>query len=388
MKKLILSITLFFSVFPMLVFALNDPATDNLATNAKSALIMEASTGKIVFEKNIHERYAPASMTKMMSLLLIMENIEEGKLSWDEEITTSAHASSMGGSQIFLQVGEKMSVRDLIRGIAIASGNDATVALAEKIGGTEEGFVKMMNDKAKALGLKNTNFKNAVGLDEENHYSSAYDMAVIASNLVKYEKILEYTGTYEGYLREGTDRKFWLVNTNKLVRFYQGVDGLKTGYTNEAGYCLTATAKKDNMRLITVVMGYPTANQRNSETSAMLDYGFNSYYIENLISTKTSLGKIELLKGDIQNVDIIPLESVNILNKKTDSKRNVDYRIETYKVEAPIKVGDVVGKLKVIENDKVINEIDLTVSENVKKANLFKLYYRYLEMILTGNNLY
>lgn len=388
MKKLILSITLFFSAFPMLVFALNDPATDNLATNAKSALIMEASTGKIVFEKNIHERYAPASMTKMMSLLLIMENIEEGKLSWDEEITTSAHASSMGGSQIFLQVGEKMSVRDLIRGIAIASGNDATVALAEKIGGTEEGFVKMMNDKAKVLGLKNTNFKNAVGLDEENHYSSAYDMAVIASNLVKYEKILEYTGTYEGYLREGTDRKFWLVNTNKLVRFYQGVDGLKTGYTNEAGYCLTATAKKDNMRLITVVMGYPTANQRNSETSAMLDYGFNSYYIENLISTKTSLGKIELLKGDIQNVDIIPLESVNILNKKTDSKRNVDYRIETYKVEAPIKVGDVVGKLKVIENDKVINEIDLTVSENVNKANLFKLYYRYLEMILTGSNLY
>lgn len=388
MKKLILSITLFFSAFPMLVFALNDPATDNLATNAKSALIMEASTGKIVFEKNIHERYAPASMTKMMSLLLIMENIEEGKLSWDEEITTSVHASSMGGSQIFLQVGEKMSVRDLIRGIAIASGNDATVALAEKIGGTEEGFVKMMNDKAKVLGLKNTNFKNAVGLDEENHYSSAYDMAVIASNLVKYEKILEYTGTYEGYLREGTDRKFWLVNTNKLVRFYQGVDGLKTGYTNEAGYCLTATAKKDNMRLITVVMGYPTANQRNSETSAMLDYGFNSYYIENLISTKTSLGKIELLKGDIQNVDIIPLESINILNKKTDSKRNVDYSIETYKVEAPIKVGDVVGKLKVIENDKVINEIDLTVSENVNKANLFKLYYRYLEMILTGSNLY
>lgn len=217
MKKLILSITLFFSAFPMLVFALNDPATDNLATNAKSALIMEASTGKIVFEKNIHERYAPASMTKMMSLLLIMENIEEGKLSWNEEITTSAHASSMGGSQIFLQVGEKMSVRDLIRGIAIASGNDATVALAEKIGGTEEGFVKMMNDKAKALGLKNTNFKNAVGLDEENHYSSAYDMAVIASNLVKHEKILEYTGTYEGYLREGTDRKFWLVNTNKPV---------------------------------------------------------------------------------------------------------------------------------------------------------------------------
>lgn len=221
MKKLILSITLFFSAFPMIVFALNDPATDNLATNAKSALIMEASTGKIVFEKNIHERYAPASMTKMMSLLLIMENIEEGKLSWDEEITTSAHASSMGGSQIFLQVGEKMSVRDLIRGIAIASGNDATVALAEKIGGTEEGFVKMMNDKAKALGLKNTNFKNAVGLDEENHYSSAYDMAVIASNLVKHEKILEYTGTYEGYLREGTDRKFWLVNTNKVVfKFY------------------------------------------------------------------------------------------------------------------------------------------------------------------------
>lgn len=215
MKKLLI-IGFMMCMLPCLVYA-EEKSTLNLAPNAKSAMMIEASTGEIIFEKNSHERLAPASMTKMMSLLLIMENIENGNLKWDEMITASSNASSMGGSQIFLQTGEQMSVRDLVRGIAIASGNDATVALAERIGGTEDEFVKMMNEKAKELGLKDTNFKNSVGLDEENHYSSAYDMAIIASHLVKHEEILEYTGTYEGYLREGTDRKFWLVNTNKPV---------------------------------------------------------------------------------------------------------------------------------------------------------------------------
>lgn len=189
----------------------------NLTENAKGAIMIEATTGKIIYEKNSDEQMPMASMTKMMTLLLIMEEIEKGNLKWDEMVTASAHAASMGGSQIFLEVGEQMTVEDLVKGICIGSGNDASVAMAERIGGTEENFVKMMNDKVKELGLKNTNFENACGLDSDNHYSSANDMAFIAKELVKYEKILEFTGTYEDYLRKNTENSFWLVNTNKVV---------------------------------------------------------------------------------------------------------------------------------------------------------------------------
>ena len=234
----------------------------------------------------IRDRLPMASMTKMMTLLIIMENIENGNIKWSDSVITSEHAASMGGSQIFLEVGEEMTVEELVKGICIASGNDAAVAMAEKIGGTEEEFVKLMNKKAKELQLKNTNFTNACGLDSDNHYSSAHDMAIIGKELVKYDKILEYTGTYEDYLRKNTDKSFWLVNTNKLVRYYKGVDGLKTGYTEKAGFCITTTAKKDNMRLITVVMGEPSTKIRNAETTSMLDYGFNTYKIDTVASSK------------------------------------------------------------------------------------------------------
>lgn len=196
----------------------------NLAQNAKSAILMEASTGEIIFEKNSHEKLHPASMTKMMSMLLILENIEKGVINWDDIVTVSSNASSMGGSQILLETNEQMSVSDLFKGIAVASGNDAVVAMAEKIAGTEEEFVNMMNKRSAELGLADTNFKNCHGLDDANHYSSASDMAKIAFELVKHEKLFEYTSIYEDYLREGTDRKFWLVNTNKVVyKFYNKI---------------------------------------------------------------------------------------------------------------------------------------------------------------------
>lgn len=228
---------------------------DGLLTDGKSAILIEASTGKVLYQKNAHDRYAPASMTKIMSMILIMEAIEDGKLKWTDTLVASEHAASMGGSQIFLQPNEKMKVKDLFKAVAIGSANDATVVFAENIAGTEENFVKKMNAKAKELGLKDTNFKNAVGLDEANHYSSAYDMARMAQELVKHEKIFEFTTIYEDYLRQNTDNKFWLVNTNKLIKTYEGADGLKTGYTKEAGYCLTATANKNRMRLIATIMG-------------------------------------------------------------------------------------------------------------------------------------
>ena len=380
MKKFFM-LSIIFMFIPLTIKA----ETVDLAPNATSAIIIEASTGTIIYNKNEHEKLALASMTKMMWLLLIMEQIEKGNLKWDEKVTASANASSMGGSQIFLETGEQMTVEELVKGISIASGNDAMVAMAERIAGTEEAFVELMNKKASELGLKNTNFKNCTGLDTENHYSSANDMALIAKELVKHDKILEFSGTYEDYIREGTDKSFWLVNTNKLVRFYQGVDGLKTGYTTNAGYCLTATAKKDGMRIITVVMNEPNSNTRNSETTAMLDYGFNMYGMEQLLNKDNVLGKIKVDLGEKEYVEVVPKEEVNILNNKNSSKRNVTYKVELNDVKAPIAKGDTVGKINVIENNKTIMTVDVTVKEDIDKANILISYLRNLKNIVSGN---
>ena len=241
-----------------------------------------------------------------------------------------------------------------------------------------------MNDRAKELGLNNTNFKNSTGLDAENHYSTAYDMSVIARELVKHKKILEFTGTYEDYLRKDSASPFWLVNTNRLVRFYQGVDGLKTGYTKEAGYCLTSTAEKDNMRLITVVMNEPSTQIRNGETSSMLDYGFNMYSVNKILDTDTSLQKSKVELGNDLEVEIVPTEEVKILNNKNSDERNVTYELELNTIKAPVKKGDIVGKIKVYEDNKVINEINATVKYDVDKANIFKIYYRNLKNLFKG----
>lgn len=360
-------------------------ADEDLTPNAKSAIMIEASTGEILFQKNKDEKLAPASMTKMMSMLLIMEEIEKGTLKWDEMITASEKASSMGGSQIFLKAGEKMSVTDMLKGIAIASGNDATVAMAERISGSEEEFVKKMNDKARKLGLSNTNFANATGLTADNHYSTANDMSLIARELVKHEKILEFTGTYEDYLRKDTKSPFWLVNTNRLVRFYSGVDGLKTGFTNEAGYCLTSTAKRDNMRLITVVMNEPDISKRSSDTSRMLDYGFNTYMVKNIIDDKSIIDKAKVELGKIKEIDIIAKDKITVLSKKSEEERNITYKANIDKLVAPIKKGDKVGTIDIIEDNKVIGVVDATVKENIDKANIFVIFYRNLKDTFRGN---
>ena len=355
-----------------------------LAENAKSAILIEASTGEIIFEKNSHEKREPASMTKMMSMLIILESIENGIISWDEMVTVSANASGMGGSQILLETNEQMSVSDLFKGIAVASGNDAVVALAEKIAGTQDMFVDMMNKKVSELGLTETNFKNAHGLHEANHYSSAYDMALIAKELVKHEKLFDYTSIYEDYLRENTDKKIWLVNTNKLVRFYQGVDGLKTGYTKEAGYCLTATAKKNNMRIIALVMGEEDSGVRNKEVTEMLDYAYAQYEIEEVLSKDSILDNVKVSKGKKQYVDIIPLESITYLNKKTDKKKTNTFELNVNNIDAPVKVGDKVGEL-IIKEDNNERRVNVTVKEDVEKANIFIVFLRNIQQIITGN---
>jgi len=356
-----------------------------LSQNAKSAILIEESTGEIIYEYNSHEKLEPASMTKMMSLVLIMEAIEKGVIKENQMITVSENASSMGGSQILLETGEEMSVDDLLKGITIASGNDAVVALAEAIAGTEENFVKMMNDKLKEMGLKDSNFKNCHGLDEEGHYSSAYDMAFIAKELVKHQKILDYSSIYETYLREGTDKKIWLVNTNKLVRFKAGVDGLKTGYTEGAGYCLTATMKKDGMRVIATVMGEPSSQIRNSEVSSMLDYAFAQLGLKRILSKDSVVETINLPKAKIDEIKIVPSKDVNVLYKKIDGEITPTYEIKINDLKLPIKKGDTVGKLYVKNDNKTINTIDLTVKEDVEKCNLFELYFKNLKNIMSGN---
>lgn len=381
--KLKIKFMLFIMFFSVITVVKADEV--DLAKNAKSAILIEASTGEIMWEKNAHEKLAPASMTKMMSMLLVVESIDKGNLKWDQMITVSENASKMGGSQILLETGEQMSVEDLFKGVAVASGNDAVVALGEAIGGSEEMFVKMMNDRAKELGLTETNFKNPHGLDEENHYSSAHDMAMIGKELVKHKKVLEYTGIYEDYLRKGTSKEFWLVNTNKLVRFFKGVDGLKTGYTDTAGYCLTATIEKDGMRLISVVMGEPEATTRSSETTGLINYGFSMYSLEKMLTTSSNLGNAKVYQGENEYVTLQPLKDVSILNNKNKEKRNVTYTLDIKTIKAPVKKGEIVGKLNVIENGKTIDKIDVTVKENVKKATLIKMYLRNLKKILSGS---
>ena len=375
---------IFIFFLTIVLFIGNVLADDLFAPSASSAILLEPVTGEIIYEKNSHERLKPASMTKMMTLLLTFEAIEEGKLKLNDEVIVSMNASGMGGSQILLETGEKITVDNLIKGVAIASGNDAAVALAEKIGGTENYFVELMNNKVKELGLKDTVFKNSHGIDEDGHFSSAYDMAHIARELLKHEKILEYTSIYEMYLRENTDRKVWLVNTNKLVRFYDYIDGLKTGYTSGAGYCITLTGIQNGMRMVAVTMNEPSIDLRNKETLGLLDYGFAQYEMETLLTKDSVVATEPISKSIKRRTDIVPMEDIKILNKKMQNKKNVTYKIEIEKLEAPILNGDQIGKIVLYENDKETRTIGLTVKENIDKANIFELYFRNVKELLTG----
>lgn len=348
-------------------------AEEDLLKNGKAGILIEANSGEILFEKNKDERVAVASMTKMVSLIIIMEHLENGSLTLDEIVTASKNASGMGGSQIYLDTGEKMSVKDLIKGITMASANDATVAMAERIAGSENKFVELMNAKVKELGLKNTHFVNATGLDEEDHYSSAYDMAMIAKELLNHEQILDFTSVYEDYLRVDTPNKFWLVNTNKLVRLYEGADGLKTGFTDNAGYCMAVTAKRDDMRLIAIVLGETKGSVRNEETASLLDYGFNVYKVLKLKEKDSVIDKIKFDKSNRDEVNIYLEKDANVLMKQSDNATGYDTEIKLENVKLPLKEGDVVGKLLIKKENKVIDEVSLIVKEEVHSKSFLEL---------------
>lgn len=371
----------FFYIKP--IFAEEQNNELDLAKDAKAAILLERDTGQILFEKNAHEKLPPASMTKVMTLLLIMEAIDDGRLKLDEQVTVSERASSMGGSQVFLEAGEQMSVEDLIKAIAIASANDASVALAEQIAGSEKAFVKMMNDKVKELKLENTMFQNSSGLPAKDHYSTAYDMAVIAKELLKYENVLEYTSIYEDYLRKGEENEFWLVNTNKLVRFYDYVDGLKTGYTSEAKFCLTATAEKDDMRVVTVVMGADTAKNRNAMTMNLIDYAFSHYEVEKLFGQDEKITDIRNVQTEKLSYDVKTRYPVSLLHKKGEKSSNFyETQVKINKdINVPMKKGEEVGTLIVKKDDEIVLETPLIIDEDMEKATLFTLFKRSLKNI-------
>ena len=374
-------------LFPICVSAEGENETE-LIPGAVSGVLMEANSGEIVFQKEMDKEVSVASMTKMVAQILILDAIRNEKISWDDVVTVSQNAADMGGSQIYLSVGEKISIRDLMKGISMASANDATVQMAEVLAGSEVAFVKLMNEKVQDLGLKHTVFKNCTGLDEEGHYSSAYDMAMIARELVvNYPEILEFSSVYEDYLRENTENKFWLVNTNKLVRFYEGADGLKTGHTDAAKYCLAATAKKEDLRFIAIVLGEEDSKVRNQEVMSLLDYGFNHYQM-NLIKSKDQvLKKIPVDKATKTEISLVPVHDIGVLSKKSDNSRKYTYDVEVNSFKFPVKEGDIVGKVVVKDKDKnkKITSVDLTVLEDIDSLSYIELFYKGFKDLFSGN---
>lgn len=377
MKKIL------FIIFSIFVFTFKTNA-EELQLNAKSAILIEASTGNVIYEKNADEKLSPASMTKIMSLILIMEQIESGKLNKNDDVTVSKEASSMGGSQVFINEGEVYKVDELLKGIAIASANDAVVALSEKVSGTKEKFVENMNEKAKKLNLSNTYFKNPHGIDEEGHFSSARDMSIMAKELISHEDILNYTKRYEDYFKKKDGSQIWLVNTNKLVKFYEGMDGLKTGYTKNAGYCLTATAKRNNLRLISVVMGEDSIENRTEDTLKLLNYGFNTIKKEILLDANKKIDTISIDYSKNKKVDVYIKKSIVRVNSINNDKVKYTYNLNYNNINIPLKKNSKVGTIIVKTSDNKMYKEDLIIKENIEKQSFVSIYKNIIGIISNG----
>ena len=379
LKKFLALLLVLPLVLSMAVFSVNAGDVDGKLISAiapvvdcKSAILMEASTGQILYEQNADEALPPASVTKIMTLLLVMEAIEAGKIKYTDMVTASAHACSMGGSQIYLKEGEQMTVEDMIKSVVISSANDAAVALAEHIAGSEETFVSQMNARAKELGMKNTNFENTNGLDDtaQNHVTSARDIAVMSRELIKHEKITEYSSIWMDTIRNG---QFGLTNTNRLVRFYKGATGLKTGSTSKAGFCISATAERDGMTLICVIMAAPTRDIRNSAATALLDWGFANHSVYN--SPEIMLNDVRVTGGKKSECTLIYDNFSAVVDKTSVSK--IEYSLELPEsVPAPVKKGDKIGCVKYAINGSEVGSVDILIGENIDKIGFFDVLLR------------
>ena len=356
----------------------NVKALDNDVTpNARAAILIEANSKQVLYDKNSSEKLYPASTTKIMTMILMFEAIRDKKLSFEDKITTSKYAASMGGSQVYLEQGESMSLKDMFKSIAIASANDASVAVAEHIAGSIDKFVTMMNDKAKELNLKNTHFKNATGLHDDDHYTCAHDLALMTAYLIQIggEDLLNVTSLYDSYIREDTKQSFWLVNTNKLLKLYDGVDGLKTGYTKEAGYCLVTTVKRNNQRIIGVLMKESAPKTRNEEMCSMLDYGFNNYKQEIIFKKDTVIEKHVIDKMENLTIDVKCKQDIAFTTAKNSNDKYTTEII--YKDDLlPIKKGDVVGTLIVTIDGKEAGSYELYSDNDANKATYFSKLFK------------
>lgn len=381
MLKKLIAFTLTLSLFTASVYA-EPPAID-----AKSYILMEASTGTILSESNSDEPLPPASVTKIMTLLLIYDAVNSGKIKWEDMVSVSEHAASMGGSQIFLEPNEQQSVETLTKSIAIASANDAAVAMAEFIAGSEESFVNMMNEKAKEIGMKNATFVNACGLDTEGHKMSAKDIAIMSRELItKYPDIKKYTTTWQDTITHTTSKgttEFGLTNTNKLIKWYKDATGLKTGSTGKALYCLSGTALRDGMELIAVVMAAPNPKARFQTTMKLLDYGFANYRLQSGKKAGEIVGQVPVYKGMTDKVNGAVASPVNIVTPK-ENKSELDCKVELAEsINAPVKKGDKLGEIIYYTNNKEIARTNVIANEDIEKANLTKNISRLLQMWLS-----
>ena len=339
----------------------------DLNLSSTSSILMDYETGEILYSHNPHQRLAPASVTKIMPMLLIMEEISQKRLSYDDIVTGSERAKSMGGSTIFLDAGESLSVRDMLKGIAVASGNDATVAMAEHISGSVEAFVDKMNSRAKELGMNDTHFVTCNGLDADGHYSSAYDIALMSRELMKYDDIFKFTTIWMDSLRNG---EFTLSNTNKLIRFYEGATGLKTGSTSIAKNCISATAKRDGMHLIAVIMAAPTSKERFSDASKLLNYGFGTYKVTPYKNAGDNSGTVDIKKGRAKEVKLQYKNGFGYLTKKNETIEIQEKITLKENISAPVSIGDVLGKAEFYNNGKLMGSSDIVSGENVDKITL------------------
>lgn len=343
---------------------------------AKSALLMEFSTGNILFEKNPHEKLPPASVTKIMTMLLTMEAINSSKITLNDKVTISEYACSMGGTQLFLSPGEIRTVEELLKGVIIESANDAAVALAEYISGSEELFVKKMNERAEELNMKDTHFSNCNGLPVENHYTSANDIALMSRELLKYNKIFDYTTIWMETISEGRKAPFTMVNKNKMIKYYNGCDGLKTGSTSEAKFCISATASRDNMRLISVIVAAPTKDIRNREASKLLDFGFANYQVVKLADKNDIISEIKVLKGEVSSLNVKLEEDFNILTEK-GAKNEIQKDIKLNKeVNAPIKQGEKIGEMIALKDGEVIGKVNIIAEKEINRAGFLNILER------------
>lgn len=381
MKKIIiflLTFTLCFLSTPI-VFAEETNKEESLELSANSAILMCMDTGDIIYERNAYEHCSPASVTKVMSILLVLEAIDSGKIALTDEVYASETAVSMGGSQIWLEVGEAMTVDELLKAVVVASANDACVALGEFVAGSYTGFIKMMNDRAAELGLENSNFENSTGLDDTvaNHYSCAYDIAVIATEVMKHELVRDYTGIWLDYLRNGETE---LNNTNKLVNTYNGITGLKTGTTSNAGFCLCATAERDGMNLVAVVLGSDTSEDRFNGATNLLDFGFANYELIAPEIDETKITNVKIKGGKEKSLKPSFNASEQILVAKGSGEISYEYNIND-EMTAPISKNDNLGAITVYSGEEIIKTINLKSDKDIETVNFSDIFKKLLNII-------